>query len=140
MGAKDINIKIKGFYLAIILVYLIMLFFLFLYSFLNVMAFTPVLYHILHAIVIGCATFAACYKEIIAKEEVKFFTTIGIVLIFAFFAFAGTEGILRFSTLFSNKGKPSVECVKISSTYYTKHNTPQAIIKVKRFLGLILVV
>lgn len=134
MGAKDIDIKFKGFYLSIILVYLIILCALYLYFSREIIAFTPILYHILHAIVIGIFTFFACYVEIIAEKKVKVvtkvFTTISIVLIFVFFAVLGTEGILKFSTLFSSKEKSSVECVRIVSTYTeSRHNISFAKIK-----------
>ncbi len=56
------------------------------------------------------------YKKLQKKSEI--FITILSILVSMFFAFVGSEGILKFSTLFLHKRNASLECVQVTGTAY----------------------
>lgn len=133
---RERSIKIKFTGIIIIAIYLIITFTFFMYFLARIIAFIPMLYHISHAIVIGIIMLFACYKGIEGKGETKFLISMLLVLSSFSLSFFATEGILKFSTLFSNRERSSMKCIPIVDIYTTKYNTLDALIKMPDYLGL----
>lgn len=133
------NIRFTVVFLCVIAFYILVSSILFLFFLRKITAFIPMSYHIIHAILIGLIIFAVYYKEMITETKSEIFITILSILVSMFFAFFGSEGILKLSTLFLHKRKASLECVQITGTSYrtSKRLSHDARIKMSNYWGII---
>lgn len=135
---KNIKIEFQVVFLCVIALYILVSFILSLFFWRKITAFIPMSYHIIHAILIGLIIFAVYYKEMITEKKSEIFITILSILVSMFFAFVGSEGILKLSTLFLHERKASLECVQVTGTAYRtkKHISHDALIKIPNYWGI----